>query len=144
MAGQSAVRAEAPSRSMREGVCALEPSGVLRGGAVARAPCFNRGGLFFPLQSSRYSRLRHEQRLRREAAREKQPTARGGDPTLILAAEGLGSGATGSPEEERSQSERSSGLSESGGGMGEIGWHRRETRRQTEKTNIPLEPRARW
>lgn len=51
-------------------------------------------------------------------------------------------GAAGSPAERRSQSEHSNGLSGSDEGMDEIGWHRRETRRQTEKTNIVLEPRA--
>ena len=30
------------------------------------------------------------------------------------------------------------------GGMAEMKWHRRETRRQTEKTNISLKPREDW
>ena len=30
------------------------------------------------------------------------------------------------------------------GGMAEIRWHRRETRRQTEKTKISLKPREDW
>jgi len=57
-----------------------------------------------------------------------------------LAAEGSRDGAAGSPVEERSQSQRSSGLSGNAEGMEEIVWHRRETRRPTENTNIFLEP----
>lgn len=39
--------------------------------------------------------------------------------------------------EERSQSDHSSGLPVSEGGMGEIGWHRRETRRDRENKHLP-------